>query len=261
MRRLGDNTAYVTGGGDPACAGATDCPGGVSVSINALALAITKSASPNPFIVGQAASYTITVTNNGTADTTATSTISDAIPTDLTIGTLPAGCSAAGQNVTCTIAAGRCQRRVTGLHHPGDANGQCDDWRQHGLRDGGGDPACAGATDCPGGVSVNMNAPALAITKSASPNPFVVGQAASYTITVTNTGTADTTATSTISDAIPTGLTIGTLPQAAVPPARTSRARSQPIGAGGGSQAFTNPVTPTSVRRIGRQDGRREWRR
>ena len=102
----GNNTAYVTGGGDPACAGATDCPGSVSVDLNAPQLTITKSASPNPFVVGQAASYTITVTNNGTAPTTATATVTDAIPTGLTIGTLPAGCSAAGQNVTCTIAAG-----------------------------------------------------------------------------------------------------------------------------------------------------------
>ncbi len=162
--------------------------------------------------MGQAASYTITVTNNGSAATTATATISDTIPNGLTIGTLPAGCSAAGQNVTCTIAAGLAASGGSqGFTIPVTPTASATTGDNTAYVTGGGDPACAGATDCPGGVSVNINAPALAITKSASPNPFVVGQAASYTITVTNTGTADTTATSTISDAIPTGLTIGTL--------------------------------------------------
>ena len=44
--------------------------------------------------------------NTGTVATTAVSTITDTIPTGLTSGTLPAGCAAAGQTVTCTVAAG-----------------------------------------------------------------------------------------------------------------------------------------------------------
>ena len=78
----------------------------MSVNINAPALAITKTASPNPFIVGQAASYTITVTNNGRAATTATATVTDTIPTGLTIGTLASRLQCRRSNVTCTIAAG-----------------------------------------------------------------------------------------------------------------------------------------------------------
>ena len=58
------------------------------------------------FTVGVPASYTLSVQNTGTAATTAVTTITDTIPTGLTIGTLPAGCTAAGQTVTCTIAAG-----------------------------------------------------------------------------------------------------------------------------------------------------------
>jgi uncharacterized repeat protein (TIGR01451 family) len=57
------------------------------------------------FVVGVPSNYLISVTNTGQADTLA-GTITDTIPAGLTLGTLPAGCTAVGQNLTCTIPAG-----------------------------------------------------------------------------------------------------------------------------------------------------------
>lgn len=69
-------------------------------------LELTKSASPSSFTVGVAGSYTLTLTNNGTAATPAVSTITDSLPAGLTLGTLPPDCAASGQVVTCTVPAG-----------------------------------------------------------------------------------------------------------------------------------------------------------
>ncbi|MGA7298112.1 MAG: hypothetical protein WBW92_11465, partial [Rhodanobacteraceae bacterium] len=253
----GDITNYASvdpsGGATPptpgaSCTPATSC-GSATTTINAPQLAIIKTATPNPFVVGQAASYTITVTNTGTAATTATSTINDTIPTGLTIGSLPSGCTnPSGQNVQCTIASGLAASggsqsftipvTVTSTATTGDNTAYVV---------GGGDPNCTG-TNCPGTVTVPVNSPQLAITKTATPNPFVVGQAASYTITVTNTGTAATTATSTINDAIPTGLTIGSLPSGCTNPGgqNVQCTIASGLAASGGSQSFTIPVTPTA---------------
>lgn len=68
-------------------------------------LSISKTVSDATMTVGKASSYTISVKNSGdsdTSDTSGTITVTDVIPNEFTIGTLPAGCSASGQTVTCT---------------------------------------------------------------------------------------------------------------------------------------------------------------
>ena len=46
------------------------------------------------------------VNNEGTGATTDLATLLDTVPAGLTLGTLPAGCTAIGQAVTCLIPAG-----------------------------------------------------------------------------------------------------------------------------------------------------------
>lgn len=118
------NTATVlppAGTSDPDCAGTPlSCSGGntgtVTTAVTRPQLTLTKTASASSFTVGVAASYTLSVQNTGTAATTAVATISDTIPTGLTIGTLPGGCTAAGQVVTCTIAAGLAANEIGRAH-------------------------------------------------------------------------------------------------------------------------------------------------
>ncbi|HYM85853.1 MAG TPA: hypothetical protein VET30_03880, partial [Pseudoxanthomonas sp.] len=105
------NTATVTPPSGVTCTDSATNPTCVRTAIDsdtvvASQLTLTKTASAASFIVGTPASYTLSVQNTGTAATTTTSTITDAIPTGLTIGTLPAGCTVAGQTVTCTVATG-----------------------------------------------------------------------------------------------------------------------------------------------------------
>ena len=53
-------------------------------------------------LTGDAATLTLSATNNGTQQATGV-TVTDSIPGDFSIGTLPGGCTAAGSNITCTV--------------------------------------------------------------------------------------------------------------------------------------------------------------
>jgi large repetitive protein len=249
------NTANVTGGGDPGCPGLTRCGSTTSTPLNSPALTLTKTAAPSPFTVGTAATYTLTLTNNGTAATTAASTITDTIPTGLTIGTLPAGCTAAGQVVTCTVASltttapGNTVSFAIPVTPTAAAGASVTNTAS--VR-GGGDPGCTATTNplparCNPSITTTINSPALTITKTASVTGFVVGTPATYTLSVQNTGTAATTAAATVTDTIPTGLTIGTLPAGCT---ATGQAVSCTIAAGlavNATTSFVIPVTPTAT--------------
>ncbi|MBO2453191.1 DUF11 domain-containing protein [Actinomadura barringtoniae] len=63
-------------------------------------LQVTKSVSPDPMTIGAEAVYTVTVTNSG--DSAASDvTVTDALPSEVTVGTAPSGCAVSGQKVTC----------------------------------------------------------------------------------------------------------------------------------------------------------------
>ncbi len=72
-------------------------------------LGITKSHTPEPMQVGEQATYTIAVSNAGTTDDPGPITVADTLPAGLTFvsgGGDGWTCAAAGQDVTCTRAAG-----------------------------------------------------------------------------------------------------------------------------------------------------------
>ncbi|MES2672300.1 MAG: hypothetical protein V4673_18025, partial [Pseudomonadota bacterium] len=240
------NTATVSGGGDPTCPAAARCISTVSTPVNAPQLTMTKTASAASFVVGTPASYTLQVSNTGTTATTAASTITDTIPTGLTIGTLPAGCTAAGQTVTCTIAAGLAAGANTSFIIPVTATlAAANPSVNTATVSGGGDPTCPAAARCTSTVSTPVVAPQLTMTKTASAASFVVGTPASYTLQVSNTGTLATTATSTITDTIPTGLTIGTLPAGCTAAGQTVNCTIPAGLAAGANTSFIIPITPT----------------
>ncbi|MBL8299591.1 MAG: DUF11 domain-containing protein, partial [Rhodanobacteraceae bacterium] len=247
------NTATVGGGGDSGCPAAPRCsdtegPTGVTTP----QLTLTKTASASPWTVGVAASYTLQVTNTGTAATTAAATITDTIPAGLTIGTLPAGCTAAGQVVTCTIASGLAASANVSFVIPVTPTAAAiPSVTNTASVGGGGDASCPAAprcTDTEGPTTVgNANVPLLTLTKTASASPWTVGVAASYTLQVTNTGTAATTALATITDTIPAGLTIGTLPAGCTAAGQTVTCTIASGLAVSASTSFVIPVTPTAA--------------
>jgi len=245
------NTARVSGGGDSTCpaAGTTaaHCQGSVTTAVNAPGLTVKKTLQGN-LVVGQSTNYLITVTNNGQAPTLA-GTLTDTIPTGLAIGTLPAGCTAAGQTLTCAIPAGLANGSAVSYTIPvtPDATVVNTAVSNTATASGAGDPTCPAGANCKDTATGTVTAPQLSLTKTVSPNTLVVGQAGSYTITVTNQGTAATTAVATVSDAIPAGLTLGTLPAGCTASGQTvSCTIASGLAATSGTTSFVIPVTATA---------------
>ena len=108
------NTAVVGSANDPApsCTPFVDGCATVTTPVsdppppNTPLLTLTKTANGS-FVRGSTGSYTLVVTNSGTAATTGVLTITDTLPTGLTYGSgIGTGwsCSASGQDVTCTYS-------------------------------------------------------------------------------------------------------------------------------------------------------------
>jgi uncharacterized repeat protein (TIGR01451 family)/uncharacterized repeat protein (TIGR02543 family) len=227
-------------------------------------LEITKTASvvaPATAAVGVPFNYTITVTNTGAAVTSATATVTDVVPTGLTLGTLPAGCATnpvGSQTVECTIAAG-----LSNVSPGNAATFVIPVTPQASINNttvsntasvtGGGDPACATAGSCVSTpVNTTIAAPSLDMAKS-GPAAAVVGVPYDYTVTVTNSGTAPTSAAATITDVVPAGLTLGTLPAGCVTNPSGSQTVECTIASGlshiapGNVASYVIRVTPTAA--------------
>src|SRR5208283_4627047 len=201
------NSAAASGGGATGTATAND-PTTITPS-GAPALGITKSHTGS-FTQGQTGdTYTITVTNSGTASTSGTVTVVDTLPTGLTATAI------SGTGWTCTLGTLTCTS--TTVEAAGDsfpaitltvnvaANAPAS-VTNSAMASGGGATGSVTANDP---TTVNPSgAPALSITKSHT-GSFTQGQTgATYTITVTNSGTAATNGTAvSVVDTLPTGLT------------------------------------------------------
>jgi hypothetical protein len=207
------NTASVSGGGDPGCPAAARCSSTVvtevlSPVVIAPRLRVTKESSSRVGRPEVPFDYVITVTNEGTGPTTAVATVSDDVPAVLTLGTLPPGCAAVGQAVTCTVAAG--------LEAGGQAVFVIPVTPTTAARllintagvTGGGDPGCPAEPRCRSTIVMAgdigpSGAVQLRLTKTASPLPFVPRHPATFTLTVINEGLTATSADATVVDPLP----------------------------------------------------------
>ena len=177
------------------------------VPVNAPQLTMTKTASASPFVVGTPASYTLTVTEHRHGGDDGGHHDHRHHPAGLTIGALPAGCTAVGQTVTCTIASGLAREREHQLHHPDHADDQRSERHQHRHRQRRRRPDLSGDPRCDDTVLVPLTGPDLTVVKTHS-GTFVRGQPGGiYTLTVANIGTAATFGLVTVVDTLPFGLT------------------------------------------------------
>ncbi len=199
------NSVIVSGGGDvtPGNNTATD-----PTTINQVPdLTITKTHTPDPFVVGQTGAYTITVSNVGHGPTTASVNVSDFLPSGLTATSITGtGWSCTGPTfINCTrsdvLAAGNSYPPITVTV---SVTGGGPSVTNFANVNGGGEfnTANDNASDL-----TNITAPVLAITKTHTGN-FTVGEPGTYKITVSNTGKIATVGTVTVSDNLPTGLTL-----------------------------------------------------
>ena len=171
-------------------------------------LAIVKTSSPNPVEVNTALTYTLTVTNGGPDDATNV-TVTDILPASFTIGaitpsqgacdplvgttlTCNLGTIANGGNATVTIEATPTQTGI--ISNTAIVSGDQPDP----------DPTDNSSTESTTveGSGTEPTEADLSVNKTSSPNPVIVNQDLTYTITVTNLG-PDPVSDATVIDILP----------------------------------------------------------
>ena len=178
------------------------------VAVTVRDLTIAKSHAGN-FSQGQTnATYSIVVTNSGSAATTGVVTVTDTLPASLSATNM------AGTGWTCVLATRTCTRLdslAAGLSYPAIvvtvtvASNAPASVTNTATVSGGGEINVANdtATD----PTTITTTPDMTITKSHVGN-FQQGQTgATYTLTARNSGFADTSGTVTVTDTLPVGLT------------------------------------------------------
>jgi hypothetical protein len=118
-------------------------------------LKLVKTAGAASFAVGVPSSYTLTLNNIGPVPTSASATISDTVPATLTLGTMPAGCSASGQVVSCTVPAGLAATSGTAAFviPVTPLPGASPSVANTATATGGGDPTCTATGNCTSSVT------------------------------------------------------------------------------------------------------------
>ena len=167
---------------------------------------VSKVDSVDPVVAGSAFTYTINVVNNGPSNAV-NPVIVDTLPAGLSFVS-GAGCTAAGQVVTCTLSSPLANgasdsATITVLVDAAQPAGVVtneaqvsSDTLDEDLTNNDGDET----------TEIVRNAD-LGIVKTADPSPVTAGSPLTYTLTITNDG--DSTAINTVvSDSLPAGVTL-----------------------------------------------------
>lgn len=181
----------------------------INLTMTPPVLTISKTHTGN-FTQGQTgATYTVTVGNNGPGPTAGTITVVDNPPVGLTVTGM------SGSNWTCTVGTRTCTTNSTvaaGATLPpitvtvDVASNASSPLVNSVTVSGGGSSGSVTAND-----STTITAsPDLTITKSTG-STFIQGGTASYTLLVTNSGAGATTSSFTVTDPLPTGLTLNSI--------------------------------------------------
>jgi uncharacterized repeat protein (TIGR01451 family) len=185
-------------------------------------LQVAKSANGS-FTVGINGSYTITATNIGSASTTGVYTVTDVLPAGLGY------VSASGTNWACGNAAGTvtCTSSTVIGPRAGNPNAitltvlpalaAAPSVTNTASIAGGGEPASNNGNNSAsaGTVVCSSNCPDLKVNKLLATPSMTVGTTVTYTLTVSNVGGTTTgTATYTLADPLPTGITLYAVPVA-----------------------------------------------
>ncbi len=213
-----------------------------STTVNPSAnLSITKTDAPDPVFVGQNLVYTVTVTNNGPSSASSVSVV-DTLPGSVTFVSATSSqgsCSPSSGTVTCTIGtmANAAVVTITITVTP-TATGTISNSAS--VSSTTNDPVPGNNTAGPVNTMVNGSAD-LSITKTDSPDPVLVGQNLTYTITVTNNGPTSAAAV-TVTDTLPGGVTF-----VSATPSQGTCSGTSTVTCNLGSLAFPGSATVTIV--------------
>jgi uncharacterized repeat protein (TIGR01451 family) len=203
------NVASSSGGGELAAQQGNNTTNDTTSITQMPDLTIAKAAV-GTFRQGLDATYTLTVTNAGFADTSGTVTVTDTLPTGMTfVSGIGTGwtCSAVGQDVTCTTTtvqgAGQPFAPITLTVHVADD--ALTSLTNTAIVAGGGE-IWAPNNDSTIAVPIEES-PDLKVGKSHAANFSQGMSGAPYTIVVTNAGPGTTAGQVTVTDTLPTGLT------------------------------------------------------
>ncbi|MBD9480710.1 DUF11 domain-containing protein, partial [Pseudoxanthomonas sp. PXM02] len=257
-----------------ATASGTNPAGGTTTS-PADSATVTSTATPNVSIVktgpatvvaSSSFQYTLTLTNNGSRSTGTNLIVQDQLPAGMQAtaasGAACTNLSAPGALLTCTVpgpivpgGTAVVTLTVTAPAASGLANTTRTFTNYAATNPTGtgnpGTPPGSGcvnsATTSCGSVNTVVLSPYLQLNKSASGATFTLGVPASYTLEVDNSGATATAVASTITDVMPAGLTIGSLPSGCTVSGQTVTCTIPAGLAAGAVASFVIPVTPTGA--------------
>jgi uncharacterized delta-60 repeat protein/uncharacterized repeat protein (TIGR01451 family) len=165
-------------------------------------LRVTQSDAPDPVLVGQGLTYTVTVTNNGPAAASGV-TLTDTLPAGVAFVSATAGCGEVSGVVSCNLGglASGAEATVTIAVTPQAAATIAN---QASASASETDP---NPTDNTASEATTVNAAAdLALTLSDAPDPVLLGQPLEYTLRATNHGPSAASGV-TLTDTLPAGVT------------------------------------------------------
>jgi len=166
-------------------------------------LSVSQTDSPDPVNTGANLSYSITVSNNGPSKASGV-TVTDTLPAGVTfVSATPSQGNCNGTaTITCNIGALNSTATITIIVKPTSAGSLSNTVSVSGAET---DPSPFNNSAT---VTTTVN-PAidLALSKTDSPDPVIIGNNLTYTINVTNSGSISATGV-TVTDTLPAGVTL-----------------------------------------------------